>query len=520
MGGLSAGASIGVTTENLPKLSAPIVIATGDVDGASQFFFSDLGLDVGAGNGAIYLTISSSPWMELQAQLDLGGVVVVATDCSARSFDASLTVTNAVVLDLAGHTLTGAGNKEVIRVDAGGSLTLTNSVPESGAIQGGKTGVIVYRNGVFTMAGGRISGNSDEYGGGVYVNSYSSFTMSGGEICGNTADELGGGVQVDWYGQFTMTGGEISGNTAAERGGGVFMGGYSTFAFAADIGGGIYMSRQCDLSMTGGEMSGNAADVGGGVYIEKEFHLVSFSGRPVVSGNTNSTGVANNVWLPEAKKLSVDRLADGAAIGLSTEVVPTSSAPVAVATGAVDRDVWRFFSDVPGFHLEMVDGSLCLVEGYGLPAYLADAHELVVSNYYVWAAKYGRDVYGTHETAFLLDIDPATPIPEGASLLKVVDFSLANNFLHLEVESDVTEFRQKDGEAPFVGNGLLVLYTSLNASSPFGKWAKSTPAPAVIRNGRVVLDAQLAPPGYPMPPCFFMRPAIVGGYGITAPLSN
>jgi len=94
----------------------------------------------------------------------------------------------------------------------------------------GNTGpmVNVYR-GTFRMnAGSTITGNTNArrgnstYGGGVYVSSTllgsSIFEMAGGTISGNTAD-LGGGVSS--AGTFTMSGGTISGNTARAYGGGV-----------------------------------------------------------------------------------------------------------------------------------------------------------------------------------------------------------------------------------------------------------------------------------------------------------
>ncbi len=68
-----------------------------------------------------------------------------------------------------------------------------------------------------TITGGKkISG----YGGGVSVNS-GSFTMAGGTISGNSAD-YGGGVAVTNSGTFTMTGGIIEKNIAFTKGGGIY----------------------------------------------------------------------------------------------------------------------------------------------------------------------------------------------------------------------------------------------------------------------------------------------------------
>jgi len=101
------------------------------------------------------------------------------------------------------------------------------------------------------MNGGIISGNTSNYGGGVYIDNNGNFFMYGGIISGNsagsgggggvlnngnikkllhvgdvqesgnTADRFGGGVFVYSSGTFTMYGGIISGNTAKEFGGGI-----------------------------------------------------------------------------------------------------------------------------------------------------------------------------------------------------------------------------------------------------------------------------------------------------------
>ena len=133
-----------------------------------------------------------SPWSWLQAMIDKadGATVVLDRDCTAASADLTLTITNAVTLDLAGHTIDAGGRFRVIEISDGGHLTLTNSAPASGSITGG----------------------NDIYAGGVHVNG-GRFTMTGGEISGNTARYDGGGVYVE-DGEFTVSGSPVvSGNT-------------------------------------------------------------------------------------------------------------------------------------------------------------------------------------------------------------------------------------------------------------------------------------------------------------------
>ena len=128
------------------------------------------------------------------------------------------------------------------------------------------------------------------------------------------------------------------------------------------------------------------------------------------------------------------------------------------------------------------------------------------------AAKYGQDVYGTYETAFLLDIDPATPIPPGASFLKVPDFSVSPTNIHFEIASDVAEFELKDiGEGDyswFLGNGYPQIEFKMSLSDD---WILLPPIPVRVVNGRGIIDID-ADGGLP-PGLFFRVSIIVGDMG-------
>ncbi|MDE7392156.1 MAG: leucine-rich repeat protein, partial [Treponemataceae bacterium] len=109
-------------------------------------------------------------------------------------------------------------------------------------------GVCIDDNGSFVMSGGKISGNSAYYAGGVYVKK-GTFNMSGGEISENDAKKGGGGgVYVEDSGFFEMTGGKIINNKATSQGGGV------------------YVDYNATFTMSDGEITGNAAPSGNGVY--------------------------------------------------------------------------------------------------------------------------------------------------------------------------------------------------------------------------------------------------------------
>lgn len=137
-----------------------------------------------------------------------------------------------IILDLNGNDidrgLTAAtSNGNVITANC--QLTIkdssTDEVSGQGYITGGynsdDTGGGVYVNGIVTMQGGNIIGNkstsSSKGGGGVMVGLMSSFIMEGGSIAGNEASNQGGAVYA-LQGSFTMTGGSITGNKSPNGG--------------------------------------------------------------------------------------------------------------------------------------------------------------------------------------------------------------------------------------------------------------------------------------------------------------
>jgi hypothetical protein len=147
--------------------------------------------------------------------------------------------------DLTVNTLTIDGNwkngggsvsvssKSLIEVDAGGSLTLGNgAVLRNNFADSG--GAVRVNGGTATMEGATISNNQAiANGGGVAVFSPTSptaisgtFTMTdaGGSISDNTA-QLGGGIYSQINSKTTITGGIINGNTALRNGNGIYVSG-------------------------------------------------------------------------------------------------------------------------------------------------------------------------------------------------------------------------------------------------------------------------------------------------------
>jgi hypothetical protein len=192
-------------------------------------------------------------------------------------------------------------NYSRVLVNIGGALVMNTGscITDSG-------GVSIASNGTLTMNGGKISGNTAEYGGGVYV--YGTFIMNSGEISGNIASP-GGGVYVDG-GTFTMNDGKISENNSS-YGGGVYV--YSgTFTMNGgkisdnigstnySRGGGVYVNYNGTFTINNGEISGNTAYSGGGVYVQADDRLnrdlfVMNGGK--IFGNTASGNSGGGVYV-------------------------------------------------------------------------------------------------------------------------------------------------------------------------------------------------------------------------------
>ncbi len=169
-----------------------------------------------------------------------------------------------------------------------------------------------------TISGGTISGNQAVEGGGVCV-SVATLILSGNTvISGNTVvnpdpsgQSNGGGVSVQANGVLTMDGGAIRGNTAGNNGGGVYASGASaTFTMNGgaisgnhgNYGGGVSAMSSAVFTMTDGAITDNTATTTGGaisafVGSSPDFTYVTTSANAVFSGNSAARaydyGIAN-----------------------------------------------------------------------------------------------------------------------------------------------------------------------------------------------------------------------------------
>ena len=119
----------------------------------------------------------------------------------------------------------------------GGKVTINEGSTISGNTATRGAGIMVSGDNI-TMSGGIITGNrakGNQYknGGGVYIVQYTKqgtgvitgvFTMTGGKITGNTADKYGGGVYIQDNGIFNVSGdANVSGNTVGNSANNVYL---------------------------------------------------------------------------------------------------------------------------------------------------------------------------------------------------------------------------------------------------------------------------------------------------------
>ena len=183
---------------------------------------------------------------DLQSNIDAGNSVKLTKNIDINT---ALNVTSTLTLDLNGCTLRMTGNRSVLCVYNGATLTITDSsTAKSGTITDGNAGdgggVYIGGNsseGHLVMTGGTITGCATDpsrgggRGGGVFVFK-GSFTMSGTAKITNCTADWGGGVVVHTRSStFTMNGGEISDCKASNTGGGVCLIGGAGFEMTGGI---------------------------------------------------------------------------------------------------------------------------------------------------------------------------------------------------------------------------------------------------------------------------------------------
>ena len=213
------------------------------------------GADLTMGKGAV-ITGCEAAW---------GGAVYVNDGTFTQNGDARIESCKTFI----NKTYNETGRGGAIYVEKG-TYTLTEQAAVTNCTTQNLGTVYIANYGEFNMTGGEISGNTADYGAGVYLNR-GNMTIADGKIAQNKANHAGGGVSQDG-GVVLMRGGEISGNTAdsgagwrLSSGGSVLMrDGDITGNNASNAGGGIYQDSGT-FTVNGGSITKNEAATGGGL---------------------------------------------------------------------------------------------------------------------------------------------------------------------------------------------------------------------------------------------------------------
>ena len=226
----------------------------------------------------------------LRQAIEAGNSVKLTSD--TIFIDSTLVVTKPLTIDLNGRLLRRSqGTGSVIQVDAGATLTLTDSGNGSKTYPFKKNADWGYweysvKQGDTWFEGGIIAGGNahakldDGNGGGVHVANGGTFIMEKGKIIGCQADKNGGGVYVEDGGKFIMNGGEINGcvTYSGDKGGNVYVGAGAVFQMGdsariteciarASSGGGVYVAENGTFTMSGSSAITNCkGSRGGAVY--------------------------------------------------------------------------------------------------------------------------------------------------------------------------------------------------------------------------------------------------------------
>jgi len=279
-------------------------------------------------------------------KVDANGLWTLTDEAKTMEYDAINTYPAANdIIALKGGCITGGkvhfgSTSSGVKVD-GGTLTI-NSGNIVGNYAGAAPGVYVTNNGTCYMAGGRITGNmANNDGGGIKID-VGTFFLSDGDVSYNVGCSVGNGILlVGNESVFTMTGGRITGNHV-----------HTDYHYPEqptnDYGGGVCLYNGPKMIMTGGSITkNNSKSKGGGLCCFGSFGEIIIGGTACISDNTQSDNItASNVYLPSGSTMTVSTdtpLTTGAVIGVTTETAPTAGSPVPV-TGANGADYSAYFT--------------------------------------------------------------------------------------------------------------------------------------------------------------------------------
>lgn len=298
-------------------------IDIGAFENAVRYFQVDTAVDENDGNYAIGdLTLREA--IHLSNLLATVDTIFFHPNLSGQTITLSqgeLTINDSVTIDASalagGIAIDASGNDStpgvedgqgsrvlVLKDDATYVNTITlRSLTLTGA-DGNGSGGAIYNNDNTTVEGCTITGNSSQWGAGIYNTPYGSLAVVRSTISGNSAispipEAIGsGGGLYNWGGNLQILDSVVTGNDSVSDAGGIqnVNGGYLTVArstvsgnSAVNFGGGI---RNGDgyIRIESSTISGNSAQKGGGVHVATPNFRYTTIINSTLSGNVAPLG--------------------------------------------------------------------------------------------------------------------------------------------------------------------------------------------------------------------------------------
>ncbi len=266
--------------------------------------FSPLDFSLREAIGEASLLSEGTPVIQFDAALTSGGPAAILLSMGELAIGSRLVIDGPEAELL---TIDAQGISRVFNVDDfdGGSqqlvtisgLTLTGGYDTNGG------GAILTQE-QLTVSDCVITGNTAQWGGGLYNAEYGTLTVLRSQISGNHAIEpipgaLGsGGGLYNWGGDVSVLDSTITGNDSVTDAGGVRNANGGSLSIlrstisentASDAGGGL-RNDDGDVEISSSTISGNHADRGGGLFIATPNFQQTTISNSTISGNTAPTG--------------------------------------------------------------------------------------------------------------------------------------------------------------------------------------------------------------------------------------
>ncbi len=266
----------------------------------------------------------------------------------------------------------------IIEVSSTGDLTLNDTTIANGYLgpdilgaQNDDGGGILVDEGILTLNGSTISGNTADVGGGI-LNDDGTATITNSTITENIAAQEGGGIFND--ATITITNSTISGNDARD-GGGIYNDDTATITnstisgnTATRDGGGIFNPRGT-TSITNSIISGNEADDGGGIFNDDGTLTITNS---TISGNTATSdagGILNDDGTTTITGSTISgNLAntDGGGIDISSGIATITNSTISGNTANDDGGGIYNFLSTTTITSSTISGNMAADDGGGI----------------------------------------------------------------------------------------------------------------------------------------------------------